>query len=238
MTDDENQQLGADQEDGNWSGRFGRRISPRSRSAYVVLAVGVVALLALLLIIYFSTNRSQPEQPICTTVSNESARQAVLEGRISKVTIAYDDEITPPSARDWGPVLARLNYTDGQCANLPQGIANQDDMYLLIGTITTYNDITGNAQIEINYDRETALSAALFATPTPIPTETPVPTPTTVPTATATPSPGVSATPSPTPTKEVIGPVLQPDASPAATPDATPGVSGGTSPLSAQARRR
>lgn len=192
----------------------GRKLERRSRSAYIVLGAGVVALLSLLLIIYFSSDRNQPEQPICTTVSATSARQAVLEGRISRVTLAYDDTVTPPSSPNWGPVLARLDYTDGQCANLPQGILNQDDIYLLLGAITVFNDVTENTQVEIKYDRQTELSPALFATPTPPHTPTPEPT--------ATPSP----TPSPeaSPTREPllpIGPVLVP-ATPSASPGATP----------------
>lgn len=187
----------------------------RSRSVYVVLAVGVVALLALLLIIYFSSDRDLPEQPICTTVSAESARQAVLEGRITRVTVAYDDTVIRPSATNWGPVLARLDYTDGQCANLPQGIANQDDIYLLLGTITAFNGITENAQVEISYDRETNLQPSLFTTPTPPPTPTEEPSPT------PTPSPSPESTPDTVPDIP-IGPILlptSPEASPAATPN-------------------
>ena len=195
--------------------RTGRKAEHRSRSAYVVLAVGVAALLTLLLIIYFSSDRNQPDQPICTTVSAESARQAVLEGRISRVTLAYDDTVTPPSAQNWGPVLARLDYTDGQCGNLPQGIMNQDDIYLLLGSITVFNDITENTQIVVKYDRETDLSPSLFATPTPPPTPTPE--------ATSTPLPTPSPHASPTAGADMpIGPSLLP-ASPQASPAATPG---------------
>jgi hypothetical protein len=187
-----------------------------------VLAVGVAALLTLLLIIYFSSDRNQPDQPICTTVSAESARQAVLEGRISRVTLAYDDTVTPPSATNWGPVLARLDYTDGQCGNLPQGILNQDDIYLLLGAITVFNDITENTQVEIKYDRETDLSPGLFATPTP--PSTPTPEATSTPTPEPTPSPAASPTPEAA-TEPVfpIGPILLPS-SPEASPMATPGI--------------
>lgn len=183
----------------------------RPRSVYAVLAVGVLALLSLLLIIYFSSDRNLPEQPICTTVSLDTAREAVLEGRIRRITMAYDDTAAPPASNNWGPVLARLDYTDGQCANMPQGIVNQDDIYLLLGAITVFNDITETTQVEINYDRQTSLDARLFATPAPEPTATAEPTPT----PESTPEDDVDAPP-------IIGPVSRPSASPAATPVATP----------------
>lgn len=182
----------------------------RPRSVYAVLIVGVLSLLSLLLIIYFSSDRDVPEQPICTTVSIGQAREAVLEGRISRVTLAYDAEVTPPSAPAWGPVLARLDYTDGQCGNLPQGITNQDDIYLLLGAITVFNDITENTQVEIRYDRQTELHPSLFATPTVPPSPTPEPTAT----PDATPAPATAPV-EPEPTAGVpVGPVLRPAASP------------------------
>lgn len=221
MADDEAREPAAEEghTGGGETGRPGRGMSHRSRSAYIVLAVGVVALLSLLLIIYFSSDRHPPEQPICTTVSAADARQAVLEGRISRITLAYDDMVTPPSAPDWGPVLARLDYTDGQCANLPQGIMNQNDIYTLLGAITVFNDITESAQVEIRYDRQTDLSPSLYATPAPSPTQTPIPTATSEPTATPEPTPSPEATATLPP--EMIGPALAPSGSPAATPEAT-----------------
>ncbi len=206
---------------GGLANRLARRDGGRPRSVYAVLVAGVAALLALLLVIYFSSDRDTPEQPICTTVDASTARQAVLEGRITRITMAYDDIVTPPSASTWGPVLARLDYTDGQCANLPQGIVSQNDIYLITGTIKVFNDITENQQIEIRYDRQTALDPALFWTPTPTPTATPevTPTATASPTAEATATPTVSPTPTPT-RAALIPPVGSPVASPAAaTPD-------------------
>jgi hypothetical protein len=185
----------------------------RPKAVYAVLAIGVVSLLVLLLVIYFSSDRDLPDQPICTTVSARDAQQAVLEGRISRITLAYDDTAAPPSAENWGPVLARLDYTDGQCANMPQGIMRQNDIYTLLGTIQVFNDITESTQVEIRYDRTTALDASLFATPTPPPTPTPEPTPT------MEPSPTPEPTPQPTPSGPVIGPVFTDDA-PAASPGA------------------
>lgn len=180
--------------------RFRRRIGGgngeddgegRPLSVYVILFGGVAALVILLFVVYLSSDRSIPDQPICSTISVDAAQEAVLEGRIRGVTIAYDDEAEPPSAIEWGPVLVRLSYNDGQCANLPQGITQKDRLYQLIGTIQVYNDITENQQVEIKYDRTTALDETLFHTPTPIPTQTPAPTPTpeVLPTSEVTPEP-------------------------------------------------
>lgn len=186
----------------------------RPKAVYVVLAIGVVSLLVLLLVIYFSSDRDLPEQPICTTVSVSGAQTAVLEGRISRITLAYDDTAAPPSADNWGPVLARLDYTDGQCANLPQGIMRQDEIYMLLGTITVFNDITESTQVEITYDRTTSLEPSLFATPTVPPTATPEPTATTEPTT------APSPTPAPTPSGPVFGPLAPVSTPVAATPGA------------------
>lgn len=203
--------------DGGGSGSGTDSNHQRPRAVYVVLAIGVVSLLILLLVIYFSSDRDMPEQPICTAVGVQNAQQAVLEGRISRITLAYDDTAAPPSAKNWGPVLARLDYTDGQCANLPQGIMRQDDLYMLLGTIVVFNDITESTQVEIVYDRSTALAGSLFATPTPEPTATPEPTVTPEPTETPEPTVTPSPTPAPTPSAPLFGPVFE-----IATPEATP----------------
>lgn len=174
----------------------------RPFSVYVILFGGVAALVILLFVVYLSSDRSIPDQPICSTISVDAAQSAVLEGRIRGITIAYDDEAEPPSAPNWGPVLVRINYNDGQCANLPQGITQQDRLYQLIGTIQVYNDITENQKVEIKYDRTTSLEESLYFTPTPIPTMTPEPTPT----PDETPVPRETATPTEMPT-EFIGPI-------------------------------
>lgn len=170
----------------------------RPKSVYVILAGGIAVLLVLLLVVYLSSDRSIPDQPICSLVSLDTAQSAVLEGRIRGVTIAYDDTAEPPSAANWGPVLVRLSYTDGQCANLPQGITQQDRLYQLIGVIQVYNDITENQKVEIKYDRSTQLDETLFQTPSPIPTMTPGPSPT---------PEEPEKTPVPTP-EGIIGPII------------------------------
>ena len=199
-------------ETGAKASRLRRRLAGGSRdsegdgdgrpfSVYVILFGGVAALVILLFVVYLSSDRSIPDQPICSTISVDDAQAAVLEGRIRGVTIAYDDEAEPPSAANWGPVLVRINYNDGQCANLPQGITQQDRLYQLIGTIQVYNDITENQKVEIKYDRTTSLDETLYHTPTPIPTMTPEPSPT--PNVEETPA----VTPAPTLEPEFVGPI-------------------------------
>ncbi|MCO5214944.1 MAG: hypothetical protein M9953_03230 [Thermomicrobiales bacterium] len=189
--------------------RRGGEEEGRPRSVYVILFGGVALLVVLLIIVYLSSDRSIPDQPICSSVTIEQAQTAVLEGRIRGITVAYDDTVEPPSAWNWGPVLMRVSYTDGQCAILPQGIEHRNGLYQVIGAITVYNDITENQKIEIKYDHSTALDPMLFATPTAIPTNTPVPSPT--------PTPTEPPKASPTPSAPIIGPVPIP-----ATPDPTP----------------
>lgn len=180
--------------------------SGRPKSVYAILFGGVALLVVLLVVIYLSSDRSIPDAPICTSVTADYAQKAVLEGRIRGATLAYDDAAEPPSAPNWGPVLMRLNYTDGQCAVLPQGIMHQQDLYRVIGTIQVYNDITENQKIEIKYDRATALDESLYHTPTPVPTNTPVPSPT--PMETPTPRPTMTPTPRVTPAPTIVGPVF------------------------------
>lgn len=144
----------------------------RPLAVYIVLAVGVVSLLVLLLVVYFSADRSVPRQPICSAVSVADARQAVLEGRVDRVTIAYDDTITEPTTMNWGPVLGQVWFSDGQCGILPEGVRNQQGIYDMLGVIRVYNDITERSQVDVNYDRTTQLQPQLFASPTPPPTPT------------------------------------------------------------------
>lgn len=178
----------------------------RSMSVYGILAAGVAALLILLLVIYLTaSDRGNPEQPICTTISPEQASLAVRDGRAETLTIAYDDEVETPTSERWGPVLARIDYADGQCANLPQGIANQTDVYAIVGVINFYNETTENTQVQILYERSSTLYAGLFVMPTEVPTAT-VPPPATV---------IVPPTPAPEPT----GLPVIPPATPVATPE-------------------
>ena len=193
--------------------------SNRSRSLYVVLGIGVVSLLVLLGIIYFSaTKRENPEQPICTAVSTDEAEAAILAGEVHRIVVNYDNQIESPSDAQWGPVLARVDYIDGSCGNLPQGIVAKDDMARILGTVYLYNQITTETQVEIVLRGTDALNPDLLVLPTATPTQTPFLTPTPAtpiiivvtatpePTSTATPSPTEipTETPSPTPTETPV----------------------------------
>lgn len=159
----------------------------RPLSVYGVLAIGVATLLVLLLVVYFSAaDRDNPDQPICTSIQPGQAELAVRDGQAQRLTIAYDDEIELPTNDRWGPVLARLDYADGQCANLPQGITNQSDVYAIVGVINFYNQTTENPQVEIVFDRSNGLDVGLFLIPTQVPTAIAAPSPTLTPSSTPT----------------------------------------------------
>jgi len=149
----------------------------RPLAVYGILGIGVATLLALMLVIYFwSADRDRPEQPICTTIPADQAESAIRDGEIERLILAYDGSVDFATDRAWGPVQARIDYVDGQCANLPQGISNQTGLLAILGAIAFYNQTTESAQVEVAYNPITGLDSALFTTPTPVPTETPVAT--------------------------------------------------------------
>ncbi len=191
----------------------------RPLAVYGILGIGVVTLLALMLVIYFwSADRDQPEQPICTSISPARAEEDIRDGEVDHLILGYDAGAEVPADREWGPVLARLDYVNGQCASLPQGIVNQAYILSILGSIAFYNQTTESAQIEITYNAMTGLQAVLFTTPTSVPAETPVPTATVIPPESPVSSPVATVeTPTPAPTEA--------PATPAASPDATPQVS-------------
>ncbi|MGN6031741.1 MAG: hypothetical protein ACTHQE_08740 [Thermomicrobiales bacterium] len=209
----------------------------RSRSLYAVLGIGVASLLVLLGIIYFSaTKRENPEQPICTAVTTEAAEDAILAGEVHRIVVNYDNQVESPTDAQWGPVLARVDFVDGSCGNLPQGIVAKDEMARILGTAYMYNHVTTETQVEIVLRGTDSLNPSLLVLPTSTPTPTPLVTPTpatpaspiiivvtATPEPTATPTETPPATPSPeataTPTTATPGP---------ATPDAGTPVPEGT----------
>ncbi len=221
MTDDTNDREGSHPADsGRSQGTLGavrttlakRDSKGRPLAVYGILGIGVVTLLALMLVIYFwSADRDQPEQPICTSISPDRAEEGVRDGEVAHLILGFDAGVDLPTEREWGPVLARIDYVDGQCATLPQGIANQADILSILGAIAFYNQTTESAQVEITYNAMTGLQAVLFTTPTTVPTETPVPT--------AAPESPVS-TPVAPPTEPPVP--TEPPATPKASPAATP----------------
>ena len=181
----------------------------RPRGVYLILGAGVLTLIALMLAVYlWSGDRGREDRPICTTIDATQAREAVVTGEVDQVTLVFSSDIQTPEADGWGPVQARLDYEDGRCATLPQGVMNQPALYTILGTVTFYNETTDAAQIEVTYSGLADLDAVLFETPSPEPTPTEVP-PTEVPA-----TPAVTPTPSATPTRE--------PATPEATPERTP----------------
>lgn len=199
--------------DGNgWRSWLGKPDSHgRPMGVYLILAAGVLTLVALMLAVYlWSGDRTREDQPICTTIDAAQARQAVVDGQVERFTLTYSAVIETPDADGWGPVQASLNYSDGRCAYLPQGVSNQQALYAILGAITFYNETTESAQIEVVYSGLTDMDPVLFETPTSVavPTEIPETEEPATPAATPTPSP------SPTPTEE--------PSTPAATPDGTP----------------
>lgn len=187
----------------------------RPVAVYGILGIAVATLLVLMLIVYFwSSDRDQPEQPICTSISPDRAEQGVRDGEVEQVVLGYDAGVEGTDDGRWGPVLAQLDYVDGQCATLPQGIANQADILSILGAIAFYNQTTERAQVEITYNAMTGLQPVLFTPPTAAPTAT---TPSTeapeTPVTTPAATPAVPPTPTPTNT-----PPISDAASPRATP--------------------
>jgi hypothetical protein len=180
----------------------------RPVAVYAILGTVVAVLALLMIIVYFSdSQRTQPNQPICTTIDPARAERDIREGEVERFTVGFDESAIAATDPTWGPVLARLDYLDGTCSYLPQGLVNQTGIMTVIGTITYYNETTDSAQVTLVYNQMADLDPSLFAQPTVALPDTPAATE--VP-ATETPS----ATHEPTPT---AGP-----ASPAASPAGTP----------------
>jgi hypothetical protein len=199
----------------------------RPMGVYAVLAAGVVTLVGLMLVVYFwSSDRDRQEQPICTTIAVDHAREAILDGNVERFTLVYSSEAEAPESDGWGPVQARLDYADGQCGYLPQGVEHQPELFAILGAITFYNQTTESAQIELEYSGLANLDPVLFTTPTVEPTETTPATPEATATPTVTPSPeptGTAASPPATPeATAAIGSTPGASPSPAVSPPATP----------------
>ncbi len=207
----------------------------RPFSLYAVLGLGVGALLVLLGIIYFSSmDRDNPDQPICTAISPAVAQEDVRDGKIKRIVVNYNKDIDDATDPKWGPVLSRIDYLDGGCGNLPQGIQERDAITLVLGTVLLYNETTNQPQVEIKLNGSDSLSPLLFMTPTLEPTTTPIPTMT--PEATSTPEPTATIQPTVMTTMLAPTPKSNQSATPAAsspivvTPETSREVSPRTSP--------
>lgn len=187
----------------------------RPLAVYGVLGLGVATLLILLAIIYFSSgDRDKPDQPTCVNITATDTIDAVYAQEVDKVTVNYDAAGDPQSSDRYGPVLAKVDFVNGQCGNLPQGVEHIGQIYEVLGAIEFYNDTTELSQVEVKKEQSEWLADALYWTPTAEPTETPLPTETPIAT-----EPVVS--PTVEPTSEPTTPVVE-DASPSASPQASP----------------
>jgi hypothetical protein len=183
----------------------------RPLSVYGVLVIGVATLLLLLAIIYFTaTDRNKQQQRVCLTVDVPHAVEAIKQGQVNRLTVVVDADQRTPTSERFGPVLGRIDYVDGLCANLPQGLVGQKDLYFILGVVQIYNNESQGQQVEVRVDRTADLPAQLFTTPTLPATATPLVTPTIPPTAVATIPQIVATTPAASPAAS--------SATPAATP--------------------
>ncbi|MEJ7839979.1 MAG: hypothetical protein WKF81_14290 [Thermomicrobiales bacterium] len=188
----------------------------RPLAVYGVLVVGVATLLILLAVIYFSSgDRDRPDQPTCINMTSTEAIDAVYNDRVATLTLNYDAMGDPTSGERYGPVLAKVDFVDGQCGNLPQGIENLGQVYELIGVIQFFNETTERSRIEIRNEGSETLAESLYFTPTAIPTETPIATETPLPTETPAATEEPPLDPTPEPTTVPATPESSPDASPA-----------------------
>lgn len=184
-------------------------LGQRPLSVYGVLGIGVATLLLLLAIIYFTAaDRNKQQQRVCLTVDAARAVEAIKQGQVDHLTVVVDADQRTPTSERFGPVLGRIDYVDGQCANLPQGVSGQADLYYILGVVQIYNHETDGQQVTVRVDRNADLPGQLFTTPT-RPASTPTPTPV----------PPTSPARTPPPAKS---PAASPAASPAVSPGATP----------------
>jgi hypothetical protein len=185
------------------------------RSSFVYIVVGIVALTltVLLAIIYFSASeRERTSPPICTDIALADAERAILAGEVERLTVVYAEGTVVPTSDRYGPVLAKLDFTDGTCSNLPQGVAHQDVVYTITGVIAFYNQETEDQKVDVVYQKSANLREDLFAPPTATATIPPTETPT------APPSPTEAATPATIAASPIASPAPTLPPLPTATP--------------------
>ena len=163
--------------------RLEGRIGERPVSAYAVLVAGALVLCVLLAIIITTsgdddtgTDRTCYQQP-----DVQIAKRDVLSGAVERVRV-----IVPEGRPQFGVALLELDYVDGSCYTLPQGIIGQDNAFLILGALETYNRTTDQRRVDVTWDEDAVPTNVLF-TPTPSPTVIPEATWTPVPTWTAVP---------------------------------------------------
>ena len=193
-----------------------RDANGRPMAVYGIVGIGVATLLILMLVVYLATgDRGKDNQPICTTITTDHAQSDIRAGKVERFTVVYAEDEQTPTDNAWGPVQARLDYADGTCGTLPQGVTNQSGLMVVLGAIDFYNQVTDGARVKVSYSAQTNLDESLFAPPTQAPTAVS----TEAPTATAEPT-SPPATPTTIPASPRAITTEQPTAT--HTPDATP----------------
>lgn len=199
-------------------------LAGRPLMVYVVLAAGVLVLVILLAIVWFSaTGNHNKNTEACLTIKTQDAYDAIKSGTVDRIDVVVNQD-DPQSF----PILLKFTMRNGRCYNGPQGAGSANDNYLLLGKAYFFNATTSkNQQISIHEQKQvvppealqsptpTQTPSPIVVTATPIPTRpavgTPLPPP--VPTATAT------ATVTPTMTPLLASPAA---AGTPATPVASP----------------
>jgi hypothetical protein len=176
---------------------------------YLVLFAGAATLLGLLAVVWISaTGGGSDERPICTDIAAAEARDAILGGKVERVSVLVDRD--RPLQSLTGLVL---DFTDGTCHQSDQGADFRNDLYMVLGVVEHYNNFA-DRKVRIHYQQQ-EIEPPLLATSTPTPTATLPPTATLEPSATPEPSP---TSPPPTPSHTATA---QPTATASATTQPT-----------------
>ncbi len=197
------------------TGRLGQSFAGRPLMVYLVLIAGAGTLLGLLAIVWMSaTGGGSDERPICTSITADEARDAILGGKVDRINVLVDRD--RPLQSLTGLVL---EFTDGTCRQSEQGADFRNDLYMILGVTEHYNNFA-DRKVRIHYQQQ-QIQPDLLTTSTPTPTATSEPTATLEPTATVEPSPTMpeptaTATETPAETATVSDPE-QPSSIPAPT---------------------
>ena len=195
--------------------RLGGVLAGRPLAVYLVLMAGAATLIILLIIVWISaTGSTNQERPICTTITISDARNAVLAGHVRRIAVLVDAD--KPADTLTG---INLDFDDGSCRATIQGADHRDELYLVLGAVTYYNNFAEN-RVRVEYQKQ-VVQPELLSTSTPTPTATEPSKETETPTS----SPAAEGTALPTvePT-ETVTLVTEPSATATLTPTRTPGV--------------
>jgi hypothetical protein len=170
-----------------------------------VLLLGAVVLAVLLLVIVLTSagDDDDTDPVVCFDARLDQFRDQLYAGEVEQLTI-----LVPQDRREFGVFRLKIDYIDGQCANLPQGITGREAADAVIGMVYTFNETSDLKQVEIVH-RVVEVPEQDLAPPTP--TELP-PTATSPPTETPIPPSPTEAPPPPTATPAPASPAVSPEA--------------------------